>query len=454
MKFTIKKSSVMVLALLLIMLAGCKDYNDLNLGPIDSGSADYSNYVAVGNSLTAGYQNSSLYASGQQFSFPKQIARQLRIEESFDQPLIGDPGIGGRIELNSLNPLGLEVNSNQGTPFNQNQKPFKNLGIPGSILVDYLNPNNQGQLKERSTNPQNPAFNPFYSIVLPNNELAKDAPNIHNQVVAQNPTFVTFWLGNNDVLGFVTSGGQSARGITDPAVFAQLYQSSIQALQATGASVVVYNIPDVTSIPYVFFLRSQLEQQGAITFNNSTQTYQLVTEQGNFDIYITVDGNAEVMRQDDFPTLRAQNFFEQVLRGNIPPPIQPQNAIPDNLVLDGSLGDNDPTNSELEQAAAAVQQFNATIESAASSAGFGLVDINAIFNETISNFQTNGGGYSTDGLTLQPLPGSLFSFDGIHPTNRGASVIANETIKVMNSTFGSSIELIDVGDIPEGLPAD
>lgn len=454
MKFTFKKTTISVFALLLMMVASCKDYNDLDLEPVDSGNADYSNYVAVGNSLTAGFQNSALYASGQQFSFPKQIARQLRIEESFDQPLISDPGIGGRIELTSLNPLGLEVTSGQGTPFNQEQKPFKNLGIPGSILVDYLNPNNQGQLKERSTNPQNPAFNPFYSIVLPNNELAKDAPNIHNQVVAQNPTFITFWLGNNDVLGFVTSGGQSAQGITDPAVFSQLYQASVQALQATGASVVVYNIPDVTSIPYVFFLRSQLEQQGAIVFNSNSQTYQLVTEQGNFDIYITVDGNAEVMRQDDFPTLRAQNYFVQVQRGNIPPPIQPGNAIPDNLVLDGSLGDGDPTNSELEQAAAAVQQFNATIESAASSAGFGLVDINAIFNETISNFQTNGGGYSTDGITLQPLPGSLFSFDGIHPTNRGASVIANETIEVMNSTFGSSIDKIDVSDIPEGLPAD
>lgn len=452
MKSTFKKTSISLFALLLVLMAGCEDYNELNLAPIESGSADYSNYVAVGNSLTAGFQNSALYASGQEFSFPKQIARQLRIEESFDQPLISDPGIGGRIELTSINPLGLRVTDGQGRPFNQNQKPFKNLGIPGSILVDYLNPNNQGQLKERSTNPQNPAFNPFYSIVLPNSELAKDAPNIHNQVVAQNPSFVTFWLGNNDVLGFVTSGGQSAQGITDPAVFAQLYQASIQALQATGASVVVYNIPDVTSIPFVFLLRSQLEQQGAIVFNSNTQSYQLVTEQGNFDIYITVDGNAEVMRQDDFLTLRAQTYFEQLQRGNVPPPIQPQTAIPDNLVLDGSLADADPTNSELEQAGAAVQQFNATIASAASAAGFGLVDINTIFNEIITNFQTNGGGYSANGITLQPLPGSLFSFDGIHPTNRGATVIANETIEVMNSTFGSSVDKIDVSDIPEGLP--
>src|SRR6056297_1950268 len=151
MKFTFKKTSISVFALLLVLVSGCKDYNDLNLEPVDSGSADYSNYVAVGNSLTAGYQNSALYASGQEFSFPKQIARQLRIEESFDQPLISDPGIGGRIELTSLNPLGLRVASTQGRPFNQSQKPFKNLGIPGSILVDYLNPGNQGQLKERST---------------------------------------------------------------------------------------------------------------------------------------------------------------------------------------------------------------------------------------------------------------------------------------------------------------
>lgn len=452
MKYSFTKITVSVFALLLVFAAGCEDYNDLNLKEVDSGSADFSKYVAVGNSLTAGFQNSSLYVSGQEFSFPKLIARQLRQDESFDQPLISDPGIGGRIELTSLNPLGTEVNDRQGAPINQNQKPFRNLGIPGSILVDYLNPNNQGQLKERSTNPQNPAFNPFYSIVLPNAELAKDAPNIHNQVLAQNPTFVTFWQGNNDVLGFVTSGGQG-QSITDPATFSQLYQSSVQALQATGASVVVYNIPDVTSIPYVFLLRSQLEQEGVIVFNSNTQTYQLVTQQGNLDIYITVDGNPEVMRQDDFPTLRAQSYFAQVQAGDVPPPVQPQTAIPDNLVLDGSLGDGDPTNSELEQAAAAVQQYNAVIASSASAAGFGLVDINGIFNQILADFEANGGGYNADDITLQPLPGSLFSFDGIHPTNRGAAVLANETIRVMNETFGSSVDQIDISDIPEGLPA-
>lgn len=452
MNFLSPKTYISALVVTLVFIAGCKDYNDLNLEEINSGNADYSNYVAVGNSLTAGFQNSALYLSAQQYSFPRLIARQLRIDESFDQPLISDPGIGGRIELSSLNPLGTAVTNSQGSPANQGQKPFKNLGIPGSILVDYLNPDNQGTLKERSTNPQNPAFNPFYSIVLPNSELAKAAPNIHNQVAVQNPSFITFWLGNNDVLGFVTSGGQG-QSITDPNTFQQLYQGSAQALQSTGASVVVYNIPDVTSIPFVFLLRSQLEQQGVIVFNSETQSYQLVTQQGNLDIYITVDGNAEVMRQDDFLTLRAQTYFSQVQAGEVPPPVQPQDAIPDRLVLDGSLADSDPANSELEQASAAVAQYNAAISDIAQASGFGLVDVNSIFNDIIANFQSSGGGYATDDITLQPVPGSLFSFDGVHPTNRGAAVIANETIKVMNETFGSSVDQIDVSDIPEGLPA-
>ncbi len=457
MKFTSIKKLIPALLLSLVLLVSCKDYNDLDLEEVDSGNADFSTYVAVGNSLTAGFQNNALYRSGQEYSFPKLIARQLRSEESFDQPLISDPGIGGRIELTSLDPIGTTTANRRGVPINQSQKPFRNMGIPGSILVDYLNPNNQGQLKERATQPGNPAFNPFYSFVLPDGELAKEAPNIHNIVAAQNPTFITFWLGNNDVLGFVTSGGQG-QPITDPATFTQLYEASTQALQATGASVIVYNIPDVTSIPYVFLLRSQLEQQGVIRFNENTQSYQLQVAADTYrDIYINVDGEAEVMREADFPTLQAQAYFAQVQDGEVTPPIDlngdgtPEGSIPDNLVLDGPRG-GAPGSSELEQAAAAVAQYNAAIEAAASSAGFGLVDINSVFDSTIQNFQANGGGYDTGDLVLQPVPGSLFSFDGIHPGNQGSAVIANETIRVINETFGSSIPEIDVSDIPEGLP--
>lgn len=438
------------LALLVIAAAGCEDYTEVPEAGPASGEANFSNYVAVGNSLTAGFQSGALYESAQQFSYPELLARQFYDKEAFTQPLISDPGIGGRIELTSLNPLGTTRNQQQGQPINQGQKPFSNLGVPGAVLADYANPGNAGMLKERATNPSHPAFNPFYSIVLEESELAKDAPSIHAQVAKQNPSFITFWLGNNDVLGFVTSGGEG-QGITPPSQFSQLYQASAQLMQSTDADVVLYNIPDVTSIPFVFLLRAQLEQQGAITFNQTTQSYQMVTQQGNFDIYINVDGTPEVMRQDDFLLLSAQDYFGQVQAGNAPPPIQPQNAIPDQLVLDGNLATPSTPDSELEQAAGAVMQYNASIRNIASAFNFALVDVNSIFNQIIANFQ-NGGGYQAGELTLQPVPGSLFSFDGVHISNRGSAVVANETIEVINDFYGADVDKIDVSVIPQGLP--
>lgn len=445
---------IAIVSILLLMFAlSCDDYSELEEDPVASGEADFSTYIAVGNSLTAGFQSNALYESAQKFSYPNLLARQFHAMEQFTQPLISDPGIGGRIELTSINPLGTTTNQQQGQPINQDEKPFENLGVPGAVLVDYANPNNSGMLKQRATDPSHPAFNPFYSIVLEESELTDDAPKIHDQVAKQEPTFITFWLGNNDVLGFVTSGGEG-QGITPPSQFAQLYGASAQLMASTGASVVVYNIPDVTSIPFVFLLRSQLEQRGAITFNETTQSYQLVTEQGNFDIFINVDGTPQVMRKDDFLLLSAQSYFAQVQAGNVPPPVQPQNAIPDNLVLDGNLATQGVPDSELEQAAGAVAQYNASIQDIASSSGFALVDVNSIFNQIIANFQSNpeSGGYQTDGLTLQPVPGSLFSFDGVHISNRGAAVVTNETIDVINEFFGAGVEHIDVSDIPQGLP--
>jgi hypothetical protein len=456
MNYLIRHSKKLLsLVLVLALITSCKDYQDLDVDPVDTGDADFSSYVAVGNSLTAGFQNNALYQSGQQYSFPNLLARQVNQSESFDQPLISDPGISssdGRIELTSLDPVQTTRNSSMGTPTTQQAKPFTNLGVPGAVLVDYINPNNSGNLKERATDPNNPAYNPFYGIVMEQSELGKDAPNLHNQVAKQDPTFITFWLGNNDVLGFVTSGGEG-QSITNPSNFSQLYQGSAQQMAATGANVAVYTIPNVTTIPYVFYLRTQLEQQGAIQFNEQTQTYQLVTQQGNLDIYIETDDGTRVMRQADFPLLSAQSYFAQVQAGEAQPPVQPQTAIPDQLVLDGPAG-GPQGSSELEQAAGAVAQYNTTIQNTASSAGFAVVDINSIFEDIFNTFQSSGGenGYQTNGLNLRPVPGELFSFDGVHPTNRGSAVIANETIKAINEAYGANINQIDVAKIPEGFP--
>lgn len=451
MKF-INKKLLLIPALVLGLAVGCEDFSSLDLDPVETGSANFSRYVAVGNSTTSGIQNNALYRSAQEYTYGRILARQVRAEETFTQPLISDPGIGERIELTSLDPIGTTRNQNQGQPLTQDQKPFRNMAVPGAVLVDFLNPNNSGDLKERATNPSHPSFNPFYSIVMEGAELQKSAPNLFNQVAKQDPSFITFWLGNNDVLGYVLAGGEG-RSITPPSTFSQLFQASAQALASTGAGVVVYNIPDVTTIPFVFYLRLQLETQGLITFNEQSRSWQLITEQGNFDIYIETDNGARVMRQFDFPLLTASNYVSRLQSGQVAPPITPGDAVPDRLVLDGPAG-GPQGSSELEQAAGAVQQYNAAIAATASGAGFALVDINAQFGEIVENFQSSGGqgGYDEQGLTLRPVPGELFSFDGVHPTNRGHAIIANETIAVINDAFGAAIPTVNVSRIPEGLP--
>ena len=81
--------------------------------------------------------------------------------------------------------------------------------------------------------------------------------------MAQNPTFFSLWIGNNDILSYATSGGSGndqagnlnpatygPNDITDPMVFGGVYDQLLQSLTASGAQGVVANLPDVTSIPY------------------------------------------------------------------------------------------------------------------------------------------------------------------------------------------------------------
>src|SRR5690606_37459482 len=81
--------------------------------------------------------------------------------------------------------------------------------------------------------------------------------------LAQNPTFFSLWIGNNDVLGYDTTGGvgvdqtgnlditsYGSNDITHPNVFAAVYSQMVDALTWNGADAVLINIPDVTSVPY------------------------------------------------------------------------------------------------------------------------------------------------------------------------------------------------------------
>jgi lysophospholipase L1-like esterase len=436
------KKVLLTLLIASFTLFSCNDYNDLDLEE-SNGNADFSSVVAVGNSLTAGYQSDALYETAQRYSFPALVAGQMEMVQNFEQPLISDPGIGGRIGLNDdlSNP---SPTQEQGTPINTDlDRPYNNLGIPGALLADFL-----GQdLSASNTYEARKDANPFFDIVL------RDFGETQAQTMAQlEPTFVMFWLGNNDILGYVTSGG--TKPYVPPANFRSLYTASVNTIAQTGAKAVLYNIPDVTSIPYVFLLRSQLEQQGLISFDQGTQTYQMITPQGAMTIYIETANGTREMRANDFLLLSGTSYFADVQSGSTPPPVSPNSPIPNEYVLDGPISSPPSGNSEVVQASTVVSNYNSFIANAANSNGWALVDINSAFVQIFQNFRQSGGtaGITQNGVTLTPVPGSLFSFDGIHPANRGHGIVANMTIEAINSTYNADLPNIDISTIPQGFP--
>ena len=49
----------------------------LNSGSASAGNADFTKFVSIGDSLTAGYADGALYLLGQQNSFPGMLAQQF-----------------------------------------------------------------------------------------------------------------------------------------------------------------------------------------------------------------------------------------------------------------------------------------------------------------------------------------------------------------------------------------
>src|SRR5690606_38890734 len=92
-----------LLSFLLATAFGCSNDDDVQSveeqqPQYTAGTADFSNFVALGNSLTAGFTDGDLFQAGQQNSLPNILASQF-VEVGggeFTHPLMGD-NIGGLV---------------------------------------------------------------------------------------------------------------------------------------------------------------------------------------------------------------------------------------------------------------------------------------------------------------------------------------------------------------------
>ena len=97
-----KNIRYIALSLLALVMVACENelVNDIrdrdNVGEplpaLSAGSADFSNYVAIGASFTAGFADNGLFIASQQNSFPNIMANQFTEigGGTFRQPLMND----------------------------------------------------------------------------------------------------------------------------------------------------------------------------------------------------------------------------------------------------------------------------------------------------------------------------------------------------------------------------
>jgi len=422
----------------LLFLAACKP--EIHTPAPSKGNADFSRYIAVGNSLTAGYSNGGLYLEGQQNSYPSIMAKEMQSVGggAFNQPLFSqsqangsgylkltgfDPATGSPITAPVTTDLAIRgqiaiPGFGNVTLYTKYSGDIENYGVPGIKLynITYAPYGN---------------LNGYFERLLPGDSPINTTDYL-DFVTAKPFTFFSDWLGNNDALGYATSGG-AGDVLTDKTQFAQLYELSIDVLTKNGAKGVVATIPDVTAIPYFNTVTVGAILAGVQKANPAVQA-----------LYINalVSGNTYAPRAATANDLIILPFPTSMIgtpvntpAGPLPYGLTPYTPIDNQYVLDAN---------EVALTRSYVQSYNTTIKSIAAAKGLAVFDAYSFLN----NIKANG--LVVDGVNLSSayISGGLFSLDGVHLTPRGYAIIANGFINAINSTYRSNIPLANVANYP------
>jgi len=505
--YKMKNTKYILVLSALIGFTSCNEIEDVNrdeaaevLPELTSGSADFTTYVSLGASFTAGYTDGALFMAGQNNSFPNILANQFAGigGGDFTQPITND-NFGGlaaggtriaepRLVFGGSTPVPLEsvvgpVTVSTDIVLNNPTGPFSNLGVPGAKSFHLLS-DSYGSLAGVGS-----YANPYFVRMA-----SSPSATMLGDAMAQNPTFFTLSeMGANDVLSFAVSGGSGvdqqgnldpstygSNDITDPNVFANVLSGLVSTLTSGGAKGVVTNVPYITDLPHFTTVPYNPIPLDAATagFLNSVAAYGIyngglqqayaalqatglftVEELEKRTINFTEGQNAVVIIDEDLTDLGAINpAFAEI-------PKYRQATADDLLVLSSSsfIGTEAiPGNAQSingvavpladqwvltpeEQLAIkeATDAYNVTIKAVSdANDNIALVDLNAILSE----LATTGILYGDYTLNASLVTGGAVSLDGIHLTARGYSYMAYKFLEAIDTSFGANF--IDSGNVP------
>ena len=446
-------SFTLIALLLALLLAGCSlDAPSDPTGQVnDPGPADASTpYVAIGNSLTAGFMDSGLMKAGQANSYPMIVATQMGLnKDTFTQPWVDAPGIGttdvsesapnhvaGVLHYNGTGvvPLGVTHEDAVAGLLLAVTQPtqYHNLGVPGAFSSDLMNAYSAGSsygvnLGSPNTffefiNRAGPMVGLFKNVEVPPNAPAPgyQTGSQFYQVIAKGPALATAWIGGNDFLFGATSGEPIGHpAITPAAVFAQNYGGFLGSLAGGLAGRNGFPTPIIgATLPLVRNIAYFLDRT---TFDAVFGALQLTFEEADAEYILFTD-----FLGSDLPTT-------------------PGGELPAAMTLD--------TAEVAYLDTEVIGAYNAAIEGTFEMIlGTGDVDIGMLpivdFNAAMDDLRAENPGAARHFLfhKITNPTGSIadwaastyFSLDGVHPNNKGYAFVANAFLEKINQVTGSS----------------
>lgn len=398
------------------------------------GSANFTRFVALGDSYGAGFQSASLNERHQPWSWPAVVARQVGYEfcppgqtaptpTCFAQPLVSFPGIGPELLLNSIVPTAsIAPAPGLGTPLMTGlQRPYNNLSIPGATVGALLT--------LTGAEPQTP--NEPTAVTMARFILRGQGTAVA-QAVRLNPSFIAMWIGGNDYLNVIFSGNPAT--VTSTADFKARYEAVLDALiaGAPNAGMVVGNLP--TGIP------PYLRLVPAFLVNPATGLPVEVGGQRVYYIVRNADGTETPIAPDTIIPLHtrdriAQGYGLPAFLKAVPPfsslphvgePLTPNDVI---------------TSAELATVIGRVAEYNAVINAAAAARDIPVADVAGLFDRVVAPGGLHLGPITVTGA---PVTGGFFSFDFFHLTDLGYLLMGNEFIKAINRGYDTQIPVASI----------
>ncbi len=405
-----KRSSAALLGVLLV--AAC--HNDELNRPFADTPVDplFARYVSMGNSITAGVQSAGINDSTQQFSYAVLLARAMR--SPFFPPLLNRPGCpppytnvwtGARVGGGTATTCALREIPPIPPPY------ISNTAVPSAEVIDiYRNVDTAANA--------NPLTQFFLGGLTQVQMMAK----------AQ-ATFVSVWIGNNDVLGAATSSpnaGDSTQ-ITPVATFQARYDSmtsAVAAVKPKGA--ILIGVANVTDIPYFSAGATYWAIKNKLALPDTFPT--LFTVSAN-----CAPGGALPGARGD--TVLVPFPYGAALLGAA------QAGAPRNLDCSDSVAAI-VTPPELRKLVGTVLAYNAHISAQATAHQWAYLNPNPTL-DSLKTVATAVRPFPRIGQPCSANPfGTAFSCDAVHPSSASQKLIAQKLRAAINSAYSTSIPAI------------